>query len=141
MINYFSVDVEWDKLTEHLSLYERKVIPIGGDSKCFLTYLRTFLTNDYLIEIPEEEVDTSILNEIYNNLGQYTQFHKGTNRRIIQDAKKFFQNPKLMYGFDIIDVIVCAAFNALETNLAIYQNMGRKAVIIFTNCSKIAKTG
>ena len=43
-----------------------------------------------------------------------------------------------MYGHDIMDVIVCAAANALETNFATYQNIGGKAVIIFTNCSKIA---
>ena len=88
--------------------------------------------------MPEEQVDTSILNEIYNNLGQYTKFHEGTNRQIIQDAEKFFKTPKLMYGKDIMDVIVCAVANAFETNFAIYQNIGGKAVIIFTNCSKIA---
>ena len=109
-----------------------------GDGKCFLTAVRTFLANDYLIQLPEEKVETSILNEIYNNLGQYTQFHKGTNRQIIQDAEKFFPKPKLIYGCDIMDVIVCTAANALETNFAIYQNIGGKAVIIFTNCSKIA---
>ena len=42
-----------------------------------------------------------------------------------------------MYGKDIMDVIVCAAANAFEMNFAIYQNIGGKAVIIFTNCSKI----
>ena len=129
--------MDWDKLTEHLSLYKRKLIPICGDGKCFLTSVRTCLANDYLTEIPEEEVDTSILNEIYNNLGQYTQFHEWTNRQIIQDAEKLFQNPKLMYGCYIMDVIVCTTTNALETNFAIYQNIGGKAVI-FTNCSKIA---
>ena len=43
-----------------------------------------------------------------------------------------------MYGSDIMDVIVCAAANALETNFAIFQNTGGKAVIIYTNCSKLA---
>ena len=66
--------MDWDKLTEHLTPYQRKIIPICGDGKCFLTAVRTCLANDYLIEIPEEEVDTSIVNEIYNNLGQYTKF-------------------------------------------------------------------
>ena len=36
-----------------------------------------------------------------------------------------------------MDVIVCAAANAFEMNFAIYQNIGGKGVIIFTNCSKI----
>ena len=87
--------MDWDKLTEHLTLYQRKLIPIHGDGKCFLTAVRTCLANDHLIEIPEDEVDTSILNEIYNNLGQYTNFHEGTNRQIIQEAEKFFQEPKI----------------------------------------------
>ena len=129
--------MNWDKLTEHLDIYQRKVVPIAGDGKCFLTAVRTCLANDYLIAIPEEEFDSCILNEIYNNLGQYTQFHEGTNRQIIQDAEEFFKHPKLMYGKDIMDVIVCAAANAFEMNFAIYQNIGGKAVIIFTNCSKI----
>ena len=37
-----------------------------------------------------------------------------------------------------VDVIVCAAANALQTDFAIYQNIGGKAVSIYTNCSKIA---
>ena len=130
--------MEWDKLTEQLTLFQRKLVPICGDGKCFIIAVRTCLANDYLIQMPEEQVDISILNEIYNNLGQYTRFHEGTNREIIQDAEKFFKTPKLMYGKDVMDVIVCAVANTLETNFAIYQNIGGKAVIIFTNCSKIA---
>ena len=64
---------------------------------------------------------------------------KGTNRKILQDAEQFFKEPLLMYATDIVDVIVCAAVNALQTNFAIFQNIGGKAVIIYTNCSKIAK--
>ena len=47
--------MNWDKLTEHLDIYQRKVVPIAGDGKCFLTAVRTCLANDYLIAIPEEE--------------------------------------------------------------------------------------
>ena len=43
-----------------------------------------------------------------------------------------------MYGSDIVDVIVCAAANAFETNFVIFQNIRGKAVIIYTNCSKLA---
>ena len=102
------------------------------------TVLRTCLANDHLIKVPEEQVEALILNEIYDNLGQYTDFHEGSNRQIIQDAEKSFKTPQLMYGSDIMDVIVCAAANAFETNFAIFQNIGGKAVIIYTNCSKLA---
>ena len=130
--------MDWDQLTQHLTLYQRKLIPICGDGKCFLQSVRTCLANDHLIEVPEEQVETLILDEIYDNLGQYTEFHEGSNRQIIQDAEQFFKTPQLMYGSDIMDVIVCAAANAFETNFAIFQNIGGKAVIIYTNCSKLA---
>ena len=42
-----------------------------------------------------------------------------------------------MYATDIVDGIVCVATNVLQTNFAILQNIGGKAVIIYTNCSKI----
>ena len=91
-----------------------------------------------MIDIPSQTVENSILEELYDNMEQYSQFHEGTNRKILQDAEQFFKEPLLMYATDIVDVIVCAAANALETNFAIFQNIGGKAVIIYTNCSKIA---
>ena len=136
-----SVDVAWDKITDHLTLYQRKLILICGDGKCFLTAVRTCLTNDYLVQIPEEQVDNSILNEIYNNLGNYINFHQGSNRQIIQDAEKFFQNPKLMYGEDIMDVIVCAAANAFETNFAMYQNLEGKQSSSSPTVPRLQQTG
>ena len=69
------------------------------------------------------------------------QFHEGTNRQNIQDTEKFFQKSKLMYGHDIMDVIVCTAANALEMNFAIYQNIGGKAVIISPTVPKLQQTG
>ena len=64
--------MDWDQLTQHLTLYQRKPIPIHGDGKCFLESVRTCLVNGHLIEVPEEQVQTSILDEIYDNLGQNT---------------------------------------------------------------------
>ena len=55
--------------------------------------VRTCLANDHLIEVPEEQFETSILDEIYDNLGQYIQLHEGSNRQIIHDAEKFFKTP------------------------------------------------
>ena len=37
-----------------------------------------------------------------------------------------------------MDVIVCTAANSFETNFAFFQNIGGKAVFIYTNCSKLA---
>ena len=63
---------------------------------------------------------------------------KGPTGRLYRMLRNSSKKPKFMYGHDIMDVIVCTAANAFETNFAIYQNIGGKAVIIFTNCSKIA---
>ena len=43
-----------------------------------------------------------------------------------------------MYGSDIMDVIVCAAANAFETNFSIFKNIGGQTVIIYTNSSKLS---
>ena len=118
-------------------MYQRKLVPILGNGSCFIESVRTCLANDHLIEIPSQTVENSILEELYYNVGQNSQLHEGTNRKILQDAQQFFKEPLLMYATDIVDGIVCAAANALQTNFAIFQNIGGKAVIIYTNCSKI----
>ena len=41
-----------------------------------------------------------------------------------------------VYCGQIVDVIICAAANCLGINLAAFQNIGRKAVIINTLCAK-----
>ena len=130
--------MNWEELTEHLTLYQRKLIPISGNGSCFIESVRTYLANDHLIDIPSQTVENSIFEELYDNVGQYSEFHEGTNRKILQDADQLFKDPLLIYATDIVDVIVCAAANALQTNFAIFQNIGGKAVIIYTNCSKIA---
>ena len=95
MYNKFvSVDVEWAKLTEQLTLFQRKLVPICGDGKCFITAVRTYLANDYLIQMPEEQEDISILNEIYNKLGQYTRFHEGTQQGDYTGCREILQDPK-----------------------------------------------
>ena len=112
--------MNWEELTEHLTLYQRKLVPIPGNRSCFIESVKTFLANDHLIDIPSQTVENSILEEMYDNVGQYSQFHEGTNREILQDAEQYFKEPLLMYATDIVDVIVCAAANALETNFAIF---------------------
>ena len=91
-----------------------------------------------LIKVPEEQFETSILDEIYDNLGQYTQFHEGSNRQIIQDAEKFFNTPRLMYGSDIMDVIVCAVPMPLRP---ILQNIGGKASSSTPTVPNLQQTG
>ena len=45
-----------------------------------------------------------------------------------------------MYTTDIVGGIVCAAANALQTNFAIFQNIGGKAVIISKIIPKLQQT-
>ena len=130
--------MNWEELTEHLILYQRKLVPIPCNGSCFIESVRVCLAKDHLIDIPSQTVENSILEEMYDNVGQYSQFHEGTNRKILQDAEQFFQIPLLMYATDIVDVILCAAANALETNFVIFQNLGGIAVIIYT-VSKLQK--
>ena len=113
------------------------LVPISGNGLCFIESVRTCLANDHLIEIPSQTVENSILEELYDNVGQYSQFHEGTNRKILQDTEQFFKEP-LMYASDIVDVIVCAAANALQTNLQYFRTLVEKQLlsILFQNCNK-----
>ena len=123
--------MNWEELTENLTLYQRKLVPTPGNWSCFIESVRTCLANDHLIEKPSQTVENSILEELYDNVGQYSQFHEGTNMKILQNAQQFLKEPLLMYATDIVDIIVCAAANALQTNFAIFQNIRGKAVIIY----------
>ena len=44
---YCSVDVAWEDLSKHVSLFESKVAPIPGDGYCMLESMRYSLEQDY----------------------------------------------------------------------------------------------
>ena len=49
-------------------------------------------------------------------------------------AELYSQDASKVYTDEIVDVIVCATANVVDYNLAIFQNIGGQAIIIFTQC-------
>ena len=63
-------------------------------------------------------------------------FTLATTAKVIKQSEMYFEKGIEMYNKDITDVIVCAAA-LLQTNFAVFQNIGKNAVIIYTNCTKV----
>ena len=53
---------------------------------------------------------------------------------MIKKAELYAEDASKVYTDDIVDVIVCATVNVIGYNLAIFQNIGGQAIIIFTQC-------
>ena len=53
---------------------------------------------------------------------------------MIKKAKLYTQDASKVYTDKIVDVIVCTTANVIGYNLAIFQNIGGQAIIIFTQC-------
>ena len=53
---------------------------------------------------------------------------------MIKKAKLYTQDASRVYTDEIVDVVVCTTANVIGYNLAIFQNIGGQAIIIFTQC-------
>ena len=54
--------------------------------------------------------------------------------KMIKKAELHIQDASKVCTDEIADVIVCPTANVIGYNLAIFQNIGRQAIIIFTQC-------
>ena len=72
--------------------------------------------------------------ELYENAEQYAPFYQGTKTQMIKKEELYAQDAFKVYTDEIVDVIVCATANVIGYNLAIFQNIGGQAIIIFTQC-------
>ena len=75
-----------------------------------------------------------IVDEIYENAQRYAPFYQGTKKEMIKTAELYSQDASKVYTDEIVYVIVCATANVVGYNLAIFQNIGGQAIIIFTQC-------
>ena len=75
-----------------------------------------------------------IVDELYENAQRYAPFYQGTKKEMIKKAELYSQDASKVYTDEIVDVIVCATANVVGYNLAIFQNIGGQAIIIFTQC-------
>ena len=84
----------------------------------------------------QKEIIDEVLEELYNHSDQYVNYFHGMKREMLKEAERYNEKASTVYCGQIADVIICAAANCLGINLATFQNIGGKAVIINTMCAK-----
>ena len=119
----------------HLAMHQREVINILGDGYCLINAIIKGLENDYGIIKCQNEIIDEVLEELYDHSDQYVNYFHGMKREMLKEAERYSENASTVYCGQIVDVI-CAAANCLGINLAAFQNIGGKAVIINMICAK-----
>ena len=92
------------------------------------------MATDFNHHIKQQHLLDQIVDELYENAQQYAPFYQGTKKEMIKKAELYSQDASKVYTDEIVDVIVCATANVVGYNLAIFQNIGGQAIIIFTQC-------
>ena len=92
------------------------------------------MATDFNHKIEQQDLFNKIADELYENAKQYAPFYQGTKKQMIKKAELYAQDAFKVYTDEIVDVIVCATANVIGYNLAIFQNIGGQAIIIFTQC-------
>ena len=87
------------------------------------------------------KITDEVLEELYDHSDQYVNYFHGTKREMLKEAERYNEKASTVYWGQIVDVIICAAAKCLGINLATFQNIGGKAVIINIcvrrNCLKL----
>ena len=120
----------------HLATYQREIIQTDGDGYCLINAIIKALENDYGIIKCQNEVLDDIIEKLYDNSDQYVNYFQCRKRKMLRQAKQYGEKASNVYCDQIVDVIICAAYNCLGINLAAFQNIGGKAVIVNTPCAK-----
>ena len=72
------------------------------------------------------------MNELYERVNYYSNFHQEGIQKLLKDAKKFIKKRK--YRLDVVDVCIAATANALKVDLYIFEKIN-KVQIIKHKCS------
>ena len=73
------------------------------------------------------------MNEIYERVNYYSNFHQWGIQKLLEDAKKFIKKRK--YRLDVVDVCIAATANELKVSLYISEKINNKALLIKHNCN------
>ena len=74
--------------------------------------------------ISKEKFRENIKDELYEGIAHYANSHVGGIRNFFNDAEQYFAHGSIKYTSDVVDVILCAAANAIKANVGIFQNIG-----------------
>ena len=115
-----------------------------GNGYCFIESVRAVLNHNQQKKIGFPELKDKILDEMYDNVDFYANFHasseKVIKRQLLKDAEEFF-NDRRNYVLNVVDVCIVATSNAIKHNLYIFENLGGQAVIIQQLCREETTDG
>ena len=122
-VKFFSVDIPWGKLAEHVETYQREIIALPGNGYCLINSIIKCMTTNFNQKIKQQDLLDQIVNELYENAEQYAPFYQDTKKQMIKKAELYAQDASKIYTDEIVDVTVCATANVIGYNLAIFQNL------------------
>ena len=99
----------------------RKVIEIPQNGKCLLLAIKKCLEVDFDINKDEKNIARKIWQEVKDSVNYYMDFTKLTSTELLTDARRYLSMKRNTYTLKVVDVIVCAAANALNINIKIFQ--------------------
>ena len=89
--------------------------------------VRAVLNHNQQKKIGFPELKYKILDEMYENIDFYVNFHtfsaKVSNRQLLKDAEEFFNDGR-NYVMNVVDVCIAATANAIKHNLYIFEKLG-----------------
>ena len=99
----------------------RKVVEILQNGKCLPLAIKKCLEVDFDINKDEKNIAHKIWQEVKDSVNYYTDFTTQTSTELLTDAWRYLSMKKNIYTLEVVDVIVCAAANALNINIKIFQ--------------------
>ena len=67
IVNFFSVDIPWGKLAEHVETYQREIIAIPGNGYCLINLIIKCMATDFNDKIKQQDLLDQIVDELYEN--------------------------------------------------------------------------
>ena len=108
-------------MSTYLETIGRKVVEIPSNGKCLLLVIKKCLEVNFDIKRDEKNIACKIWKELKDSLSIYSDFTTQNPMDSLNDAWRYLSMKRNTYTLEVVDVIVCAAANALNINIKIFQ--------------------
>ena len=108
-------------MSTYLKAIGGKVVKIPSNGKCLLLAIKKCLEVDFDIKRDEKNIALKIWKELKDSLSFYSDFTIQNPMDLLNDARWYLSVKRNTNTLEVADVIVCAAANALNLNIKIFQ--------------------
>ena len=109
-------DIKWSDICTYFDTIGRKVVNIPSNGKCLLLAIKECLDVDFDIKRDEKNIACKIWQELKDSFNYYADFTTQNATDLLNDAQQYLSMKRNTYTLEVVDVIVCAAANALNLN-------------------------